>query len=1035
MKVFINLLTLAMIGSLTAAAWAIPANPKPVRVTQPDGSIISLHIHGDEHHHWLTDATTGRRVRQDADGYYVEAPVSADQMDLKPMRTRRHELTTPPRTLTRQGDCNYLAILVDFPDMKMTYTQKDFDHWLNVDGYYGTGSVRQYWIDNSRGKFSPKFTVVGPYRMSNRTSFYGAPDQVGNPDADPRSMVREAVLATKADHPELDFSQFDNDGDGVMDNCYVIYAGYSQASSAVDNDIWPHSWKMEDQSLVIDGTVVYEYSCSQELVGGDRSVKRMDGIGTFTHEFGHILGLDDLYDTDDYNNGIGVHPGNYSLYAHGSYNNNSRTPAGLWAFERNQMGWLEEGEGLIRLEGNMDVELQPMTEGGSAAFIDCQPGLEDGKEWIMMENRQQQGWDKYIPGHGLLIYHYDYTVEAQSKYWSVNGPNNYAKHPCLYIKAADGADSDTNREADTWPGLTGADTFTDDTHPSARNWHGDATHTPLKNIRESEDGRVAFQVGEGEETWNVIRALPPTQLRAITATLRGQICLDEPQPECGLVWKSGRDAIPSVGSISLSTGSVVLTPDDEGYVQYDVTDLKPGTWYTLRPYYRTSDGTVEYGTALTFQTDYATAEAPFVEFFAEDYNPETDQPNTWEIVDHNGDGTVWQLSEGDGALFYEFDYWNDADDWLMSRRQWHIPEHGILTFMRGVMNISTVESLEVYVSTGERRVEDFVLQKQFSMADNFGSLVYEEVDLSAYAGQDVYVAFRCTSEKLQDALWLFMVSLTRKLDTPQITYFGATDATGEQLRAEWEPVDGATKYYMWFGRETTEPFTDVIFVPTSAWQSHTANVSLSAGGLTFTGNGEAVLQPYSGGISDLRFLVLSSGPMGKSQLMVEGSVNGDDWTPVGPPIELTEYDSEGQEVVWTDYMRNRGYTQLRFRLAHGGRNCRLKFLTIEYTDGFVYEDLAAGSVSQGTQMTINEKAQGEFREGTYLLTVAAGDDWYFYDESDIARYDFRSAGIDTIVNDSPIDTFHDLMGRKVSSRFKGIVVRNSGREAIKTIKQ
>lgn len=154
-------------------------------------------------------------------------------------------------------------------------------------------------------------------------------------------------------------------------------------------------------SIEIDGIRVNNYSVSAELVGA--SGVAMDGIGTFTHEFGHILGLKDMYDTDDYDGGIGIDPGAYSLYASGSYNNNSRTPAALMTFERIQMGWLDKSQ-LIKLDKPADVTLPLMTT-NTAAYVDARPGLAEGEgyEWYVFENRQQTGWDSYIPYHGLLI--------------------------------------------------------------------------------------------------------------------------------------------------------------------------------------------------------------------------------------------------------------------------------------------------------------------------------------------------------------------------------------------------------------------------------------------------------------------------------------------------------------------------------------------------------------------------------------------------------------------------------------------------------
>ena len=198
-------------------------------------------------------------------------------------------------------------------------------------------------------------------------------------------MVKEAVELAKKNNPDMDFRQFDNDGDGIMDNCYVIYAGYSEASTANGDDIWPHSWYLDDNTT-IDGVQIHDYSCSAELVGmpGAPVVPSMDGIGTFTHEFGHVLGLKDMYDTDDTSNGKGIDPGAYSLYASGSYNNDSRTPPCLMAFERMQMGWMKEGEDIVEVKNPEDVTLTSIAD-NKARFINCQ--VWSGSSWKTASRR------------------------------------------------------------------------------------------------------------------------------------------------------------------------------------------------------------------------------------------------------------------------------------------------------------------------------------------------------------------------------------------------------------------------------------------------------------------------------------------------------------------------------------------------------------------------------------------------------------------------------------------------------------------------
>ena len=151
----------------------------------------------------------------------------------------------------------------------------------------------------------------------------------------------------------------------------------------------------------------------------------------------------------------------------------------------------------------------------------------------------------------------------------------------------------------------------------------------------------------------------------------------------------------------------------------------------------------------------------------------------WNIVDNNGDGVTWAYDKAIQGMVYNADYWNNADDWLVSEKM-HIPERGSLYVLRGVNDASSVEKLDIYVSTKSRNVSDFHLVKSFSLADQFGEMAVDETDLSDFAGKDVYVALVCKSERLQNALWLWGIMLTQRLDAPTITKF---ERNGEKLSA------------------------------------------------------------------------------------------------------------------------------------------------------------------------------------------------------------------------------------------------------------
>lgn len=1045
------LLASAITAGCVQGAMAIGAYPRPILMHQPDGTTLLVRIQGDENYHFVTssdgfllqkdkqgyfcyvdyDMKTGRRIptlqrahnateRTDAEKQVVANLTAAQTMNADYLKRTKIVRKTPAKTLSpsvvaprrvlgqkaQVKESQYLVILVNFADSVMRHDKSDFDRWLNEPGYSvngGTGSVKDYYRDNSMGQFIPNFQVVGPYTLSKPTAYYGGNTGDSGTDENPRDMVREALALAREDNPGLDFSQFDNDGDGEMDNCYIIYAGYSEASTANADDIWPHSWNMGDDKPEYDGIKVNNYSCSAELVGmpGSPAKPSMDGIGTFTHEFGHVLGLDDMYDTDSYTNGYGLDPGDYSLYASGSYNNESRTPPCLMAFERMQMGWMREGEDITELKNPEDVTLDNIAQ-NKARFINAQPGRAagTGMEWFILENRQQTGWDKYIPAHGLLITHYDYTKEMQDEWWSINGPNNRAQHRCMYIVPADGIDDSNSRAGDTYPGSSANTEFTDTSVPAAVNWNNEKLGVPVTNINEY-GGLVRFQVSGGTSQWNIVKTLVPENVRDVEATFRAEISTADgiQVDEAGFCWNMARyDSDPVVGA---DNGSAEMKVADPANPTLTVSGLQPGTKYNVRSYMKLADGQIVYGSVVPFTTECMTADVDINNPFTSDFTSWTNgQPDCWQIVDNNGDGTTWIADETSNSIVYSFNYWNDADDYLICKRRIHVPEHGTLFFTRGVSEQTAIENLEVLVSTKSSDLKDFNVHERLSFADYFYQQHMEEVDLSRYAGQDIYLAFRCCSDKMQGDLWLWDVMVTEKLPAPSITKF---ERKGDGLHVEWTPVEGAagapgynTPYYLYLGKQTDEVNQVAEFAPMSAYKASEGDVTLSNGSIFFKSTGSVTLRDYAEGIDQCMFIVTTSGPLGSSELTVEGSVDGQTWQIVGPKTVCKEYDSEGQEVDLTSYLSGKHYRTLRFNFNHGGRNARIKYLTLVYNDGMVYDQLAAGGVSS-TSIDINPQTPGEFDSGKYKVWVASG--WYglYYDESVPAYYEATATAIDDVI--------------------------------------
>ena len=470
--------------SALAFATAISINAVPAyrgwqTKTQPDGSTIEVQQNGDEVYHYYTNRA-GEVVRKDAEGYWrvVEAQPTAETI-----RARRAKAHRAP--VRRVGSINLaprgLFILVNFSDTKYqaSNTQAQMDSMMNATNYtYGkaVGSARKYFIDQSNGKYTPTFDVVGPVTLSKKYSYYGANDDDGN-DMYPGDMVVEACLLAKSQY-NVDFTQYDNDHDGEIDFVYIIYAGKGEADGGSENTIWPHNWNIESAiyygnctytaaQAKVDGLAINNYACSGELSGtsGDRN-----GIGTLCHEFGHVLGLPDFYDTNYGSNYKNERtPGDWDIMDSGSYNGDGDCPPNYSAFEKYYFGWTTvinpgtDGQQLTLYPAG-DARYQAYQVNASGAL---QAAATDGLNYYI-ENRQQTGWDKYLPGHGMLVWYVDYKQSV----WDENAPNDAASYPRYTLASATGYTTGIGSAKDPFPG-TGNKT----------SWTG-VSDKPLKDIRE-----------------------------------------------------------------------------------------------------------------------------------------------------------------------------------------------------------------------------------------------------------------------------------------------------------------------------------------------------------------------------------------------------------------------------------------------------------------------------------------------------------------------------------------------------------------------
>ena len=482
---------IVLLSAIVGSVWAVPARRGGLVVTQPDGSELTVYQHGDEHFHWLTNKQ-GEWLSMDTDGYYrVTEALTDEQIEAKRQAApRRAEYQATPLNIATRG----LIILVNFKDAAFTTSKAEMDSMLTGKNYTrnytykysgrnytveSKGSAWKYFYDSSNGQYDPQFDVVGPVTVSQNMAYYGG--NIGGGDKNPEAMIVEAC---KLVNDSVDFSLYDNDNDGIADFVYVIYAGYGEADGGAANTIWPHQYFIF-QTLKLDNTKIYRYACSNEM---DNYTKHHTGIGTFCHEFSHVLGLPDLYETTGY----GDHKtmGEWSILDYGPYNNDGNTPPAYSAYERFFMGWLTprliiEPENITLAELNDSQEALLISSSDQHNLIGNDP---DPTTFYLLENRQQTGWDEYLPGHGLMLTKIQYNY----KKWFDNTVNNTAKSMGVDLIEADGKapNYDDARPSNGYMGKA------KDLFPAGANAYTLITDHAIEEITE-ENGVIAFKYKGG----------------------------------------------------------------------------------------------------------------------------------------------------------------------------------------------------------------------------------------------------------------------------------------------------------------------------------------------------------------------------------------------------------------------------------------------------------------------------------------------------------------------------------------------------------
>ena len=498
MKKTFTLLLFLVLGCISVKA--VPAYPFKKTVTLSDGSKVELTLRGDEHYKFYSgnDGFAYRKVNNKFERFSMAQAHSEWSSLLTSASNERRARTrgagTPSANLT--GKKKGLVILMQFKDLEFVTPepQKAFDRFFNERGYNENGmagSVKDYFLAQSYDQLDIDFDVVGPYTASDSMAYYGSHaiiDGIEQNDAHPAEFIAEAVDSASA---EVDYSNYDWDGDGIVDQVFVIYAGNAEAQGAAPETLWPHEWTLEtlNKEFIYNGVKITTYGCAAELKGsGTEEKKEMDGIGTACHEFSHCLGIPDMYNTKDQNASFGM--GFWDVMDSGSYIDDSRTPAGYTSYERWFSGWLQPTE----LKGGMTqiTGMKPLAQ-SPECYILYNEGNKD--EYYLLENRQNIGFDAALFGHGLLVLHVDYD----QKTWQENKINVDPEHQRLTIIPADDELTFSQRgyAGDPYPGLTGNTALANYSTPASTLYNANADgkyfmSKSIDNITESADSLISF---------------------------------------------------------------------------------------------------------------------------------------------------------------------------------------------------------------------------------------------------------------------------------------------------------------------------------------------------------------------------------------------------------------------------------------------------------------------------------------------------------------------------------------------------------------
>lgn len=446
-----KIITSTVLSFIAAMALAIPAKLNWISVTQSDGTTLKVCLMGDEHTHFYVtsdnvplykDAENRFCYLKIEDGKLVSSNILAHEAERRTAKEStaitditnmsayaEKKLTTRNTNIMKgikrlpgkddksvfQGKKKAPVILAYFSDKSFSKDDESikafYNDVLNKEGFsqYGAaGSVHDYFSVMSRGAFDLSFDVIGPVKVSKSATYYGGPSAIMGGTDHIGEFITEAIKNADAQY-DIDWTKYDWDDDDEVEQVFVLYAGYGQATGGPTGTIWPNAWTLDEAlqnqdgngGFSLDGIYINQYACANELYLNSGNTPM--GLGVFCHEFSHCMGLPDMYDTS-----YGTTPtmGDWDLLASGSYNGPQGIgwcPAGWTSYERAYAGWLD----LTELnEGDKIAGMTSLDDEDGQAYVIYNDNHKD--EYYLLENHKNNGWDAYTPEGGLLVIHVDY---------------------------------------------------------------------------------------------------------------------------------------------------------------------------------------------------------------------------------------------------------------------------------------------------------------------------------------------------------------------------------------------------------------------------------------------------------------------------------------------------------------------------------------------------------------------------------------------------------------------------------------------------